>query len=153
PAQKCNDFLSEGRLGVGAGRACVIDDDRSVKCWGSNISDSTIGTLLIGEPLAEARRPETVDGVTGARQISVSYDHQCVLQDNGTVTCWGDNYSGQLGLPASGPQAPQVVPGLTGVIEVRAGDGYTCVRLGVDGSVECFGDQSAWLGPNHQSQP
>ena len=152
PAQKCNDFLSEGRLGVGAGRACVIEDDQSVKCWGANISDSTIGTLLLGEPLAEARRPETVDGVTGARQISVSYDHQCVLQDGGTVTCWGDNYVGQLGFRRAGPRgrrSSRASPGSS-----RCGRATATPAPGsVDGSVQCFGDQSAWLGPNHGAQP
>ncbi len=74
-------------------------------------------------------------------QLTVS-QHNCVLTKTGKVLCWGPNAGGQLGQggpDGSNHMKPTVVPDLSGVVEVRAGTGYSCARM-TDGSVRCWGD-------------
>ncbi len=139
-ARKCTDFSTLGRLGLGHIRACIIEDDRSVKCWGSNQDGNSGSDLVPTDVLDQVRAPEAVSGVAQARQVSVAPDHQCVLEDDGSVTCWGDSGYGQLGLAPSDVELPASVPGLGGVVEVSTAVACTCVRL-YDGTIECFGQQ------------
>ena len=74
--------------------------------------------------------------------------HTCALAAGGTVQCWGDNGSGALGVPLTLPKSPVpvVVPGLSGVLALSAGDGFTCALLG-NRSVRCWGEsRSGQLG-------
>lgn len=64
-----------------------------------------------------------------------------MLTDAGTVLCWGENGSGQLGLGVVdfGPHmTPTMVPTLTGVSDLAVGDGSSCALL-KDGMVRCWG--------------
>jgi alpha-tubulin suppressor-like RCC1 family protein len=38
-----------------------------------------------------------VQGVSGAKAITVGNEHSCTQTANGTVLCWGHNNLGQLG--------------------------------------------------------
>ncbi len=83
--------------------------------------------------------PKPVAGSAGGRAHGVA-----VLSD-GQVYSWGDNEFGQLGDGTRISRAvPQVVPGLTGVVQVAAGDSHS-VALKSDGTVW------AW-GANHRGQ-
>jgi hypothetical protein len=69
----------------------------------------------------------------------VGQGHYCVPLANGTVTCWGSNGSGELGIGAtSGSSLPVSVPGLSNVADVAVGTIYTCA-LRTDGTVSCWG--------------
>jgi alpha-tubulin suppressor-like RCC1 family protein len=69
----------------------------------------------------------------------VGQGHYCVPLSNGTVTCWGNNSSGELGIGATnGSSRPVPVPGLSNVTNVAVGPLYTCA-LRADGSVACWG--------------
>ena len=71
---------------------------------------------------------------------------------DGTVSCWGGNTEGQVGQPVSTAvscpestgsptpcvKSPTLVPGLTNVAEVHAGETYTCARKN-DMTVWCWG--------------
>jgi alpha-tubulin suppressor-like RCC1 family protein len=88
-------------------------------------------------------------------KIAAGGKHTCVLLDDGSVACWGDNRWGQLGLgnmpgPAAkvGPQGP-----LTRVdfkqkkaVDIAAGHAHTCALL-EDAKLMCWGaaDNSAFL--------
>jgi alpha-tubulin suppressor-like RCC1 family protein len=63
------------------------------------------------------------------------------------VYCSGANTTGQLGNATTTSSTTFVqVPGLTGVVQVVAGQDHTCARRG-DGSVVCWGDNDfAQLG-------
>ena len=81
---------------VSQSHACVVLENRKVKCWGegtdgalANHSTGNINNVVGLMPLSLGR--ETL-------QISLGYRHSCALLDTGSVRCWGANNYGQLGL-------------------------------------------------------
>lgn len=81
--------------GITAGNnaSCAVLDDGSVKCWGTN-KDGRIGAgdvVEIGGNSGDMASLKPVDLGPGrrAKQVSMSDNSQCVLLDDGNVTCWG----------------------------------------------------------------
>ncbi len=84
----------------------------------------------------------------GVAAISVGGSHACAVRANGTVWCWGNNFSGQLGDGTYGDAekrrtAPVEVRRGSGVLrditKVAAGSLHTCA-VREDGRVLCWGD-------------
>jgi len=66
-------------------------------------------------------------------------DHTCVILSDQTVSCWGENLSGQLGIGNNAKQhSPVSVPGLTNIAEISLGSAHTCA-INTTGSVWCWG--------------
>lgn len=89
--------LPAGRLAkqvcAGTAMACARLDDGSVWCWGTNV-DGVAGDASTNPVLV----PQQIGGLTSsATQVDCGYHHACALLDDGTVSCWGANDSGQLG--------------------------------------------------------
>jgi alpha-tubulin suppressor-like RCC1 family protein len=89
--------------------------------------------------------------VTG-EALSAGARHTCALQPTGTVLCWGDNSSGQLGggqldgsldklTAAAVAAAKTTVNGLTDAIALTAGGSHTCA-VKADHSVACWGNNN-----------
>ena len=82
------------------------------------------------------------------RQVSSGTSQTCALLSSGSLKCWGDNNSGQLGDGTNiNKNVPTQVSTLTaGVVQVSsgggssAGNGHTCAI--VSGGVKCWGDNS-----------
>lgn len=88
--------VSGGAIDVSCGsfRTCAIATDGTARCWGAN----TFGSAGVGSSADYITSPTSVQGLpTTARRIAVGYNHTCALLTDGTVWCWGDNMSGQLG--------------------------------------------------------
>ncbi len=80
--------------------------------------------------------------VTAATSIDVGMEHSVVLQDDGSVWSWGENYSGQLGNGSTvASRSPVKVKGLGDVVAISAG-GYHTLALLADGSVWSWGNNS-----------
>ncbi|HEX3850514.1 MAG TPA: hypothetical protein VHW01_06080 [Polyangiaceae bacterium] len=124
-------------LGSGIATLVVLANG-SVLGWGH-----AHGPGLTTSASADQLTPVAMPGLTNIRQITLSSKHACALLENGQVSCWGANDEGQLGVPAqSAPSAaPQSVTGLDEVVEVRAGDAFTCARRS-NGEVWCWGDNT-----------
>ena len=58
-----------------------------------------------------------VGQLTGVAQLTGGYYHMCARLSGGTVRCWGDDHSGQLG-NGYGPSSPtpRTVPGVADVV-------------------------------------
>ena len=68
-------------------------------------------------------------------------EHSCALkQDVGTVSCWGENFQGELGDgTTTGRLTPTPVLGLTGATAIATAWAHSCALEG-DGTVSCWGN-------------
>ncbi|MGE0550750.1 MAG: Ig-like domain-containing protein [Kofleriaceae bacterium] len=130
------DYITD----VSAGRyhACAVRADGNVWCWGQGTEGQLGNNLFNNSPNAVE-----VQGIsTYAIQVASGSNHACALLVGGTVMCWGLNQYGQLGnnvsIPGTSLATAVAVSGLTGAVEISAGYGNTCARLG-DGTVRCWG--------------
>ena len=127
---------------AGDSHSCALISDGTVTCWGNNV-DGQLGT---GDNTAR-NVPVAVAGGTLANKtvidIAAGATHTCALISDGTVTCWGNNSSGQLGggsnTASNVPVAVTlgVLAGKT-VTQITAGYLHTCALIS-DGTVTCWG--------------
>jgi alpha-tubulin suppressor-like RCC1 family protein len=151
--------LGSGRtaLAITAGfnHTCALLDNGSVKCWGEN---DMYGLLGLGDTERRGDQPgemgdalPAVDLGSGRTAIAVTAGgyHTCALLDDDTIKCWGNNYSGELGVEDSddrGWGAGQMGDALPAVdlgsghipVAVTAGGYHTCALLD-DNSIKCWG--------------
>jgi alpha-tubulin suppressor-like RCC1 family protein len=131
-----------GVVSVSAGSdlsaSCAVLSTGVVECWG----DNTYGTLGDGTTVSRST-PAPVVGISDAVGVTVGPEHVCAWLKDGSARCWGLNLTNALGgglPPDAGEQlVPVTVQGLTGVVQMGAGCGFTCALLR-DGSVWCWGD-------------
>ena len=122
---------------AGSGFSCALLGDRSVVCWG----DDRDGEIGDGAPGATPRAPTPVLGLAGVRSLSAHWQHACAVLTDGSVACWGNNASGQLGDGTAVNRAqPVAVPGLQNVVAVATGLSHSCAMTA--GAIRCWGDNS-----------
>src|SRR5213596_3739346 len=83
----------------------------------------------------------TASGTVVPTAVAAGGLHTCMRLPDGTVQCWGRNYSGQLGNgdgSLTSSSVPVTARGLTTATSVVTGDSHTCALLG-DGTVQCWG--------------
>ncbi len=116
---------------TGGASHCATRTDGTLWCWG----DNEYGQLGIGS-YHDQDRPQQVTspGSTGWASVSRGGVHTCATRTDGTLWCWGDNDTGQLGIGSSAftKDLPQQVslPGSAGWASVTAGSSYTCATRG-----------------------
>ena len=123
-------------IAVGFSHTCAIKADGTIWCWGWNyISQLGTGTTGGFKPAAVQ-----VAGVQGFTSVAGAYGHTCALKSDGSVWCWGNNQSGQLGNNTKnhGEKSPVQASGMSGATVVTAGYVHTCAAKG-DGSLSCWG--------------
>jgi alpha-tubulin suppressor-like RCC1 family protein len=89
--------------------------------------------------------------ISGVKALAAGPTHRAVVKTDGTVWCWGQGTSGQLGNGRSRDSAtPVQASGLTGAVSVACGD-YHTFALKADGSVWGWGSSlDGQLGNNSQ---
>lgn len=93
-------------IALGGSHTCAILTDSSVQCWGSN----QYGQIGNGTTM-DAKSPATAGPLQPAAALSLGERHTCALMENGgTIWCWGDNYSGALGNGMSGANTNKTKP-------------------------------------------
>ncbi len=125
-------------------------------CWGANEADQI--TEMPGWDPRPKFSPESI-AVSDA-VLAMGGEHSCSIAAAGTVSCWGSNWSGQLGRVTDPPSvnaeqnAPDAVSGLPGpALSVSAGGKHTCAVL-TDHSLWCWGDNTrGQLGVDVASGP
>ena len=150
--------LGDGRTAVaissGAHHTCAILDDGSVSCWGQN-SNGQLGDGSYDERNVPTPISSLGDGRT-AVAISAGDSHTCAILDDGSVSCWGSNWDGELG---DGSSTQRNIPASTAslgegrhAIEIEAGYYHSCAILD-DGSVTCWGSASSQFDTTNLTSP
>jgi alpha-tubulin suppressor-like RCC1 family protein len=130
--------------GVTGARQVVAGDDHScaligrpgtVRCWGDNDNDQT------GGEGSRVTSPVAVGGLTDIVELVAGGEHTCARHAGGSISCWGYNYLGQLGVGSTRPtstSSPVTVKGVADAVQLAAGRYSTCaLRRG--GTVSCWG--------------
>ena len=128
----------------------VLMNDGTVYVWGANghgtTGNGTVASHKVGARCLNCAQfvPYHIPNLANVVAISAGGTDDMVLLKDGTVMAWGDNTFGQLGYdPATftNPYTPVVVPGLSNVKQVVAGenDDYAVLK---DGTVMAWGDNN-----------
>lgn len=120
----------------GSRTTCGLTAAGEAWCWGQGV----FGELGDGFGNSNALAPvQVVGGHIFARVDGGAYHFCGTTAGAGEVYCWGTNATGALGSPMETVEAtPIKVPGLSGVAQVVAGAGFTCV-LDSAGQASCWG--------------
>jgi alpha-tubulin suppressor-like RCC1 family protein len=117
--------------------ACAVAGDGDLFCWGYG-DKGALGTGKSGESYV-LLAPTRVAGLGKVAEVSAGEGFTCALLADATVSCWGDNEWGQLGVGDRKRRAvPTSVPGLTTVRAVAVGGAHACA-LFTDGRIACWG--------------
>ena len=100
-------------------------------CWGQDGLRERLSAAGLADVVAISTGDEPDAGL-----------HVCALHEEGTVSCWGAGFEGQLGQGERGSRyLPVAVPGITDAVAVGAGWAHTCA-VHSDGGVSCWGVNS-----------
>jgi alpha-tubulin suppressor-like RCC1 family protein len=146
---KVEGISGASAIGAGNGHSCaLIASTGGVMCWGEN--GSAFGSLLGRstpngnvDPDPVPGYVRTLDGNSGkATKLAVGHRSACVVMENGTVKCWGENSDGRLGDgtrdATTDLQDPTTVLGLTNVVAVTVGYNHACAVVS-GGKMWCWG--------------
>jgi alpha-tubulin suppressor-like RCC1 family protein len=125
------DLSGRKLLGVYAGTytTCVVfADDGSMKCTGFVVSYGGVPEIV------------HVSALGGARpvQVAIGFTYLCIITTTGSITCLGNNDSGQLGRVSG----TTVDLGGHKAVSISAGNSHTCHVLD-NGDVQCYGANDA----------
>ncbi len=123
-------------VGLGEDHGCGIRQNGTLWCWGNNED----GQLGVGDTTnRDVPTQEALAATNWVRVLSSAVDQAtCGLRQDGSMYCWGDNSSGQLGLGDSDNRdTPTQVAGTW--LDVSVGNAHICgIRMG--GTLWCWGD-------------
>lgn len=126
-----------GAVSVTAGsvHSCALRVDGTVWCWGVNTS----GQLGIGTLDTTSTVPVIVPGLTDVVSVSAGGYYTCAVVASGSVWCWGNGGSGELGNGSDASHTtPVQVSDISDAVAVEAGWQTTCA-LRSTGGVMCWG--------------
>lgn len=122
-------------LAVGQVHSCAVLKSGTVKCWGTDF----YGELGNGTTGGESLTPVTVLGISTATAVRAGYFHSCAMIAGGSVVCWGNNESGELGDGTTADSNTPVTAGGIVASRLATGADHTCALL-TTGRVKCWGD-------------
>lgn len=129
-------------IATGFHHTCSIADDSTVWCWGANefgqlgTGDNSLRLAPTQIPLPAGRVPVS---------INAGGNTTCVILDNGSGMCWGQNNHGHLGdggyNDQNSPTPISILPANRSLVAMDIGFGHTC-GIFDDGLVQCWGNNT-----------
>jgi hypothetical protein len=93
-----------------------------VNCWGQDLNSAS------------------VDNATSAVEVGAGMTHNCSVNIDNTVSCWGTNSYGELGDGTNNPNNSAVtVLDIADVGDFAVGAHHACVLMGDGGAAKCWG--------------
>ena len=124
----------------GGRSTCALQSPGTLWCWGGNNE----GQLGLGAVYAPQPAPTQVDLGATWTALTAGDQHVCGLEADGSLWCWGSDWTGQLGdgQDLTHVMAPEQVGSTSpGWAQVSAGGSNTC-GVRTDGSLDCWGDDT-----------
>ncbi|MBX7147889.1 thrombospondin type 3 repeat-containing protein [bacterium] len=161
-----NDAVDIQTQGGWGSYACALLAHGTIQCWGSMFLAAATSTanVFVWET------PQTIPDVINAVGMSLGQNHACARISDGTIKCWGNNNTGQLGDGTTITRTtPVSVVGINNAVGIKVGGQHaftdmlafvvegdplqyvngkqhTCARL-ADGTLKCWGrNTSGQLG-------
>lgn len=126
----------------GYSTCAIVGAARDVYCWGyEEIIRTDFGTTDVS--------PTQIPSVTGVVELALEDYHFCARLSDGTVKCWGFNFSGEVGNGTTSGSAvaiPATVMGLTDAVDIDLADARSCA-VRATGDVVCWGIADIAGGP------
>jgi cysteine-rich repeat protein len=137
------------RVACGLRHTCVLLTNGQVTCFGHD-GEGQLGNPDSGQTVGDDEDPAVAPPVPltePAVDVAALYDHTCVAYESGTIQCWGNGDSGQLGygvLSDVGDNEgfamyPAVDPVGSEPTSFGMGERHTCVRL-ASTQIYCWGE-------------
>jgi len=127
-AKLAGDDVAE--LALSSGRSCVRRKTGKVACWGQN----ELGQIGDGTRVNSLQPLEAI-GIDDAQQIAIEDSSSCALRAAGKVACWGMSSQAH---PDEGSLMPQMIEGVSGIVELRSAPLGTYCGRHAEGVVECW---------------
>lgn len=122
------------QITTGFAHTCALNSAGEVYCWGNN-EVGQVGNGLVGSAVANPSRPK---GLSSVKMISAGAAHNCAIENNGDVFCWGQNDNGKLGTGVKDQSTtPVKLSGIGQASYVHASRLATCAVT--KGEVYCWG--------------
>jgi alpha-tubulin suppressor-like RCC1 family protein len=152
---------SVAQVFAGYYRTCVRFASGKVFCWGYGeggvLGRGNVENLGDDEALTPGMYIDL--GVDDVVEMSMGFQHACVLTSQGVVRCWGGNFTGQLGLGHTDNIGDDELPSTAPDVSVGgaashacAGGDHSCALL-ESGGLRCWGGNNyGQLGYGHTDE-
>ena len=138
PARVDGGFAMSGATHISAANhTCALRADGSPECWGDNASQKVdpVNAAPVIDPVAASWS-------SPATTVGVGVSHTCAGRDMGiSVTCWGDNTSGQSTSGAAGPGPFSASVMGFDPDKIEGGAAHTCGKTAT-GQMYCWGSNA-----------
>ena len=142
PGSTIGSIHSLTAVGAAHNYTCVVMDNNDMKCWGRG------GQGYLGNGNSDGSFvPSNVDmgGRVAVEMSGTGGHHTCMLLDNGSLSCWGEDWNGQIGHGHYGGwwDTPHeyVSLGTNAAVTVVTGIHHTCA-IADDETLWCWGQNT-----------
>lgn len=129
---------AEPRISVGSEHMLLVKSDGSLWSWGRD-SWGQLGLNGAGNKNV----PTQIAGASGFIDVIARGSFSMALKADGTVWTFGDNSNGRIGPYNDRAKVPVQVTGLSRIVAIGAGWGYSAYAIDEDGNVWSWGANSA----------
>lgn len=129
-------------VAMGRNHTCLLTTVGGVKCWGQNDVGQLGNNTNVGQD-SQYGLTDVIGLTNNVSAIAAGDEHTCALTTSGSVKCWGNNYSGQIGNGSTYTHLqPSLVSGLSsGIVAIAAGQDHSCALTNY-GGVKCWGSNA-----------